>query len=113
MTVDPEIRGFYERYDEAGRLGQGYFALEEARTRLLLERHLPPPPATLLDVGGAAGAYALWLAERGYAVHLIDPVARHVAQARRASRAQPRAPLASVSVGDARALEQPDCCAEA
>src|SRR5574341_2038107 len=98
MTVDPEIRGFYERYDEAGRLGQGYFALEEARTRLLLERHLPPPPAAVLDVGGGAGAYALWLAARGYHVRLIDPVPRHVEQARAASARAP-APLGGARLG--------------
>jgi SAM-dependent methyltransferase len=112
MDLDPDIRTFYERYDEAERLGQGYFALEEARTRALLERHLPPPPSAVLDVGGAAGAYALWLAGLGYAAHLVDPVPRHVEQARAASQAAP-APLASATLGDARALELPDAAAEA
>lgn len=111
-ALDPEIRGYYDRYDEAARLAQGYFALEEARTRELLLRHLPPPPARVLDVGGAAGAYALWLAARGYAVHLVDPVPRHVEQARAASEGA-AAPLASVSLGDARALEHPDGAADA
>jgi SAM-dependent methyltransferase len=103
MDLDPDIRSFYERYDEAERLDQGYFALEQARTRELLERHLPPPPAAVLDVGGAAGAYALWLAARGYAVTLVDPVPRHVEQARAASAAAPVA-LREVRLGDARAL---------
>jgi SAM-dependent methyltransferase len=107
MEFDADVRAFYERYDEAGRLGQGYFALEEARTRDLLERHLPPPPAAVLDVGGAAGAYALWLAARGHAVTLVDPVPRHVQQAREASAAA-AAPLHAVLEGDARALAQPD-----
>jgi SAM-dependent methyltransferase len=107
VDLDPDVRAFYERYDEAGRLEQGYFALEQARTRALLERHLPPPPAAVLDVGGAAGAYALWLAARGYEVTLVDPVPRHVEQARAASAAAP-APLRAAQQGDARALAQPD-----
>jgi SAM-dependent methyltransferase len=58
----------------------------------------------VLDVGGAAGAYALWLAEQGYQVHLIDPVPRLVAEAQRRSRAAAR-PLVACRVGDARAVE--------
>jgi len=111
-AFDPDIRAFYEAYDEAARLGQGYFALEGARTRELLSRHLPPPPARVLDVGGAAGAYALWLAEQGYAVRLVDPVPRHVEQARAASAAA-RHPLAGAALGDARALEHEDGSADA
>jgi ubiquinone/menaquinone biosynthesis C-methylase UbiE len=107
MDLDPDIRAFYDRYDEAGRLDQGYFALEQARTRELLERHLPPPPLEVLDVGGGAGAYALWLAARGYAVTLLDPVPRHVEQARTASAAA-SAPLRAAVQGDARALPQED-----
>jgi ubiquinone/menaquinone biosynthesis C-methylase UbiE len=74
------------------------------RTRELLSRLLPAPPATVLDVGGAAGAYALPLAAEGYEVHLVDPVALHVEQARAASAAQPDAPLASAEQADAREL---------
>src|SRR5262249_27110765 len=66
-------------------------------------RYLPPPPATILDVGGAAGAYALWLAERGYQVHLIDPVPRLVEEARRRSEASPNR-IRTCQVGDAREL---------
>jgi SAM-dependent methyltransferase len=111
MTLDPGIEAFYNRYEEASRLAQGYFALEAARTRELLSRHLPPPPARVLDVGGAAGAYALWLAELGYAVRLVDPMPRHVEQARAASAAA-RHPLAGAALGDARALEQEDASAD-
>jgi SAM-dependent methyltransferase len=105
MEIPPEVSAFYGQGTEAGRLDQE-FRLEQARTRELLTRHLPPAPAVILDVGGAAGAYALWLAARGYEVHLVDPVPLHVEQARRASAAQP-APLASARRGEARALKQP------
>ena len=109
---DSAISEFYHRTSEETRLQQqGPFQLEEARTRELILRFAPPPPATVLDIGGAAGAYALWLAERGYAVHLIDAAPRLVAEAERRSRLAPQ-PLASCRVGDARSLERPDNAAD-
>jgi ubiquinone/menaquinone biosynthesis C-methylase UbiE len=66
-------------------------------------RYLSPAPATILDVGGAAGTYALWLAERGYQVHLIDAVHRHIEEAQRKSAAAPKG-ICTVQLGDARAL---------
>ena len=98
---------YYALGGEQGRLDQGYFPLERARTQEIVLRHLPPSPAVVLDVGGAAGAYALWLAARGYEVHLVDPVPLHVEQAMRASAPSEHA-LASASVGDARALTRED-----
>lgn len=104
--IDPAISEYYERAPEEVRLAQGPFQLEEARTRELILRYAPPPPGVVLDIGGAAGAYALWLAEAGYVVHLLDAAPRLVAEARRRSAAAER-PLASCRVGDARALEVP------
>jgi SAM-dependent methyltransferase len=43
---------------------------------LVLERLadiLPPPPATVLDVGGGSGAIAVPLASQGYRVTVLDP----------------------------------------
>ena len=91
MADERDIAAYYDRGDEEGRLGD-WGRLEFLRTRELLARFLPAPPATVLDVGGAAGAYALPLAAEGYEVHLVDPVALHVEQARAASAAQPDAP---------------------
>jgi SAM-dependent methyltransferase len=105
-SVDRVITDYYERAPEEARLEQGPFQLEEARTRELIQRYAPPPPGTVVDVGGAAGAYALWLAETGYTVHLLDPVPRLVAEAQRRSAAA-GLPLASCRVGDARALDVP------
>jgi ubiquinone/menaquinone biosynthesis C-methylase UbiE len=103
---DPLIADYYERAPEESRLEQGPFRLEEARTRELIQRYAPPPPGTVLDVGGAAGAYALWLAQAGYAVHLLDAVPRLVAEAQ-ARSATSEWPLVSCGVGDARALDLP------
>ena len=109
--LDPTIAEFYDRAPEESRLEQGAFLLEELRTREVIERHARRPPATVLDVGGAAGAYALWLVDAGYTVHLVDAVPRLVAEARRWSVAQSR-PLASCRVGDARVLDFPDRSAD-
>src|SRR5258708_34006917 len=101
-----EIVRCYGDGDESSRLGSGWFQREQARTRELILRHLPPAPATIIDAGGGAGVYACWLASLGYQVHLIDPVSKHVEQARAASAEQPQYPLASAEVGDARELRQ-------
>jgi ubiquinone/menaquinone biosynthesis C-methylase UbiE len=106
-VTNPDILDHYASGYEAGRLETGPSRLERARTRELLDRHLPPPPATVLDVGGGPGAYARWLAGRGYAVHLIDPVPVHIEQAAGQSA------LASATVGDARRLDHPDASADA
>jgi SAM-dependent methyltransferase len=110
IGIDPVISDYYDRAPEESRLEQGAFQLEEARTRELIRRFAPPPPGIVIDVGGAAGAYALWLAEAGYEVHLIDAVPRLVAEAERRSAAA-QLPLASCRVGDARALDLPGAVA--
>ena len=110
--VDPDIVAHYDLGHEADRLST-WGLLERERTIALLARHLPPPPATVLDVGGGPGVYAVHLARAGYAVHLVDPVELHVTQALEASARAPDTPLAGATVGDARALEAPDGGADA
>jgi SAM-dependent methyltransferase len=109
--LDPAIAAHYGSVSEQRRLGP--WNLERVRTWELLGRHLPAPPAVVLDVGGAAGVYALPLAAQGYQVHLVDPLARHVEQALEASGGQPATPLASATVGDARRLDRPDASVDA
>ena len=105
-----DIAAFYDQGLERDRLAAGTGALEFVRTQLLLERHLPPAPAVIADVGGGPGRYAAWLAERGYDVHLVDPIPLHVEQASLAAHARP---LASARVGDARSLPLADESADA
>jgi ubiquinone/menaquinone biosynthesis C-methylase UbiE len=103
--LDAEILAHYEEGVERERLlSGGAGRLEYLRTRELLARYLPPAPATVLDVGGGAGVYALPLAREAYSVHLIDPVPLHVEQARESSALQRDAPLTSAEEGDARRL---------
>ncbi|MGL4608250.1 MAG: hypothetical protein ACRCYY_00985 [Trueperaceae bacterium] len=49
-------------------------------------RYLPKPPATIYDIGGGAGIYALWLANQGYNVHLLNTMLLHIEQALRAAK---------------------------
>jgi SAM-dependent methyltransferase len=99
-----EILDYYGRGNEEQRLTASVGRLEWVRTWDILERHLPPAPSRVLDVGGGTGVYALPLAARGYQVHLIDAVPLHVERARALSAAS-KSPLAGAHVGDARMLE--------
>ena len=107
---DVTVASYYARAPEEDRLKHGAALLEEARTRDLIDRHAPAPPGVVVDVGGGAGAYSFWLAERGYTVHLVDAVPRLIAEAQRRERVN--RPLASCTVGDARALEFADHTAD-
>lgn len=66
-----------------------------------MDRFLPPAPATILDVGGGAGAYAFALADKAYVVDLIDPVRLHSEQAKVRAKSEGPGPR-SFNVGDAR-----------
>lgn len=100
-SVDPRIAGFYSEYDEAARLhSTATGSLELERTRELLRRYLPPPPARVLDVRRRRPGCTCSVADRGgYGVHLVDPVQKHVEQARE------RAPGCVATQGDTRQLD--------
>jgi SAM-dependent methyltransferase len=107
--LDSAIRAYYERGNEIDRFSPSSPSgpLEFQRTTEILTRYLPPPPLKILDVGGGPGAYAAWLVDRGYSVHVVDPVLLHVNQARSAN------PGVSAAVGDARELAQSDASIDA
>jgi ubiquinone/menaquinone biosynthesis C-methylase UbiE len=98
--LDPDVLAYYDQGRERSRL-TSTSRLEYVRTRELLDRFLPPPPARVLDVGGGAGAYALPLIASGYDVVLVDPVPLHVDQARTSG-------VSTAVIGDARSLEFDD-----
>jgi ubiquinone/menaquinone biosynthesis C-methylase UbiE len=101
---EDEVAAFYSLGLERERLGEGAGVLELLRTQAVLERYLPKAPAVIADVGGGPGRYAFWLAERGYRVHLIDPVPLHIEQAREAFNSRAGLSLEGAEVGDARNL---------
>lgn len=55
MSVPVEVLAHYDEGAECTRLTQGDGRLELWRTQDILSRHLPPPPARILDVGGGPG----------------------------------------------------------
>ncbi|GAA3070594.1 methyltransferase domain-containing protein [Pseudonocardia yunnanensis] len=97
---------YYERGREAARLDSARGRLERERTEELVQRHLPPPPATVADVGGGPGAYSLWLAASGYSVIHRDLFPLHVRQTTEAASAAGL--LIDSAVADARHLDLPD-----
>ncbi|WP_433384649.1 class I SAM-dependent methyltransferase [Actinoplanes sp. CA-142083] len=102
--------GFFEYYGVDGvedtRLRRSpHGRLEFLRTQELLRRHLPPGRHRILDVGGATGIHAAWLAADGNDVHVVDPVPAHVAAAA-------ALPGVTASEGDARTLAAPDASAD-
>jgi ubiquinone/menaquinone biosynthesis C-methylase UbiE len=106
------LEEYYARAPEETRLDRGRFVLERSRTQELIRRYLPTPPATVLDIGGAAGAYAFWLADLGYDVHLVDLTPRLVAEAQRLNADRELA-IRSCGVGDARSLNFHDASVDA
>jgi hypothetical protein len=103
---DSRLLEFYERSGaERAPLVRREGQLEFVRTKELLNRFLPPPPARIIDVGGGTGAYSSWLASLGHSVHLVDVVPGHVEEASKNR-------TFSAVVGDARALPAPDASYE-
>jgi 2-polyprenyl-3-methyl-5-hydroxy-6-metoxy-1,4-benzoquinol methylase len=98
------VIGHYESSFEEDRIVTGLGRLELVRTQEVLRRHLPSARAEVLDVGGATGVHAAWLAEDGHRVHVIDLAPRHVERVR--SHLGPLGVTADV--GDARHLGADD-----
>ena len=105
LRLAPEVLEYYQRGEEDARLRTGPGRLEFWRTQDVLRRVLPPAPARVLDVGGASGVHAEWLAGDGDQVEVIDPVPLHVELAG-------RLPGVTARIGDARALPYPDSSAD-
>src|SRR5262245_18817736 len=103
--VPAEIVEFYRSVAEGPRITEGYGRVELLRTQEIVRRHLPDTSLRILDVGGATGAHAEWLAADGHRVELLDVVPEHLDQARELAEDNPNL---TVSFGDARALPVQD-----
>ena len=73
---------------------EGAYATVKGRVRTYvlheqLLRHLPAPPATVLDVGGGAANQSLPLARLGYKVTVLDPSAAMLGKAAQRLTAEP------------------------
>ena len=100
-----EIQQHYSSISEKDRLTHGIGMLEFARTKAIIKKHLQSPPKKILDIGGAAGVYAFWLAEQGYDVTLVDAMQNHIDQAKQIQN-EKQISLSSIVLGDARNLSQ-------
>jgi SAM-dependent methyltransferase len=103
--VPAEIIRHYEVIDEGQRITEGLGRLELLRTREVVRRQLAGKTGTVIDVGGATGVHASWLADDGHDVHVVDVVPRHVAEAAKASG---RGGRITAEIGDARQLPVDD-----
>jgi SAM-dependent methyltransferase len=102
------MQAHYARGEEAGRLDEPFGVVERERTKEIVLRQLPAPPAVVADVGGGPGRYTLWLAELAYRVEHRDLAPGHVEHVRSLAPASVRAELA-----DARALDFADASVDA
>lgn len=80
MSEDFDLASYYDDYGERewDRLERDFYhRLEWEETLYFLKQHLPTT-GHVLDVGGGAGRYSVWLAQQGYTVTLVDPSRRQV-----------------------------------
>lgn len=100
-----EIVRHYETIQEGRRITEGLGQLELRRTREVVSRYLPKHPSSIIDIGGATGVHAAWLASHGHRVHVVDPMPHHVDAAASLDGAPGRI---TAEVGDARDLPSDD-----
>lgn len=81
--IEPAITAFYTDHSEDSRLQTGLGPLEFERNKMLIARYLQTDGLAVADIGGGTGHYAAWLSDLGHEVTLIDPVPKHVEQAKR------------------------------
>jgi ubiquinone/menaquinone biosynthesis C-methylase UbiE len=86
FLISDEIDAFYSGASEETRLKLGLGPLEYERNQELIQRYLPKEICVIADVGGGPGIYAEWLSLLGHQVYLIDPVLKHIQQAKKRAR---------------------------
>lgn len=105
MQIPNEIYEHYKEINEAGRLDRVKGILEFERSKQIIERYLNADKMSILDIGGATGKYAYWLANLGHSVTLIDPMPNHIETAKNNPQSET---LNLIDVGDVRTLSAKD-----
>lgn len=101
------VKSFYQNYNEDKRMVENI--LEYVRCKDIISRSLKKDCMSILDIGGATGAFSFWLAEKGHRVSLIDFMPKHIEIAQKREK-EKEIKLDSTIVGDARELPYKDNC---
>lgn len=101
MTDFDKIRSYYSMFNENGRLcadpsGQLEFMMTMEKLRRFLQ-----PSSTILDLGGASGAYTFPLAREGHTLYLADLSPALIQQAKDKLAADPTPGIRSCDVVNA------------
>lgn len=106
--IDP--RSYYDDLgaDEWERLQHTFKATFEFENTVDYLEELLPATGRVLDAGGAAGRYSIWLAERGYDVTLVDLSGKQLAVAREKVAERGVADRVDIQRGDIRDLALAD-----
>lgn len=84
--INKEVDVFYSDTAEETRLQIGLGPLEFERNKDLISRFIPKKSCVILDIGGGPGIYSEWLAKKGNTVYLVDPVLKHIQQAKKRAK---------------------------
>ncbi|MEM1134922.1 MAG: class I SAM-dependent methyltransferase [Bacteroidota bacterium] len=106
QLISRNIELFYNKVSEETRLDKGMGVFEFERIKSLIEKYITSPSSKILDIGGGTGKYSEWLAKKGYQVHLVEPVSKHIRIAQ--NRANKLKNKFSVHLGESRKLEFPN-----
>ena len=112
-TIDNAVLAYYEEGREYNRLRTGIGLIEFERSKEILRKNLPTPPAVIYDIGGAYGEYSWWLASLGYEVHLFDLSETNIKMSKELAKEYPDCSLAESEVCDARKVPRTDNSADA
>ncbi len=77
VTTENSVIGFYNNYDEEGRLMRKSRMPEFLTTMKYIEKYLTPG-AKIIEIGAGTGRYSLTLAEMGYDVTAVELVPHNI-----------------------------------
>ena len=85
-TREELVSGFYERYDEDGRLERSRHGQLEFRTTMAYIHRFASPGAKVLELGAGTGRYSAALAKEGLDVTAVELTERNLALLREKAR---------------------------
>ncbi|MFB6253963.1 MAG: class I SAM-dependent methyltransferase, partial [Halobacteriaceae archaeon] len=106
MTESSDPISYYDEYEEKEweRLEKDFYHQLEWEETIHHLRQKLPEQGSVLDIGGGAGRYSIWLADRGYDVYLVDPSQKQVSIATKKATDNELTDNITTFVGDVRDL---------